>query len=195
MRKCAVVIFTAIFAVIALTPAKAQFNYKFPVEGCKYTYPRAHHDYPATDIIQVRKRETCSFVAPIGGVVEDVNRKDRWTYKTNRGEDRGGRLVSMIGDDGVRYYGSHLASVAADVKPGVRVEAGQVLGVVGASGSAKGTKPHLHFGISYPTEPGDWEIRRGVVWPWSFLDSWREGKNRSPVKAVAEAKQDAAGKS
>jgi hypothetical protein len=180
------------FALIAIAePVNADFAYVFPVSGCKFTYPRAHHDYPATDIIQVRSKETCSFVAPIEGVVEDVSRKDRWTYKTNRGEDRGGRLVSMIGDDGVRYYGSHLASVATEVRPGVRVKAGQILGVVGASGSAKGTKPHLHFGISYPTAPGDWEIRRGVIWPWEYLDAWREGKNLSPVKAVAKAKNSA----
>ena len=189
MKTCVVTLFVASLSIAALGPAQAQFSYQFPVTGCKFTYPRAHHDYPATDIIQARKKETCTFVAPIGGVVEDVNRKDRWTYKTNRGEDRGGRLVSIIGDDGVRYYGSHLASVASGIAPGVRIEAGQVLGIVGSSGSAKGTTPHLHFGISYPTAPGDWEIRRGVIWPWRYLDAWREGKNLSPIKAVAKAKK------
>lgn len=193
MKKCVVALFVAFFAIAVLEPAQAEFKYQFPVTGCKFTYPRAHHDYPATDIIQARKRETCTFVAPIGGVVEDVNRKDRWTYKTNRGEDRGGRSVSFIGDDGVRYYGSHLASVASGIVPGVRIEAGQVIGIVGSSGSAKGTTPHLHFGISYPTAPGDWEIRRGVIWPWRYLDAWREGKNLSPVKAVAKAKKTASG--
>lgn len=179
------------FLFSGLPASQASFVYLFPVSGCETKYARAHHDYPATDINQVRKKDKCTFVAPIGGVVEDVSRKDRWTYKTNRGEDRGGRSVSFIGDDGVRYYGSHLASIEKGIAPGVRIEAGAVIGIVGSSGSARGTVPHLHFGISYPTAPGDWEIRRGVIWPWKYLDAWRDGKNLSPVKAVARAKESA----
>ena len=29
---------------------------------------------------------------------------------------------------------------------------------------------------------GDWWIRRGVIWPWSYLDSWRAGGHVSPVR-------------
>lgn len=164
--------------------AKAEFAYRFPVDGCKVTYSKYHHDYPATDI---QAKLGCPFVAPIGGVVEDVNRRDRWSGKTNLGKDRGGKSVSIIGDDGVRYYGSHLSIVEPGIVPGLRVEIGQKLGEVGSTGSARGTKPHLHFGISYPTVPGDWEIRRGVIWPWKYLDSWRTGGNLSPVNQVNKA--------
>lgn len=170
------------------SPAKADFSYLFPVAECKVSYSRYHHDYPATDI---QAKLGCAFVAPIGGVVQDVNRKDRWSGKTNLGKDRGGLSVSIIGDDGVRYYGSHLSKVEDRMIPGLRVEAGEKLGEVGSTGSARGTKPHLHFGISYPTEPGDWEIRRGVIWPWKYLDSWRKGENLSPVKQIASAKKRA----
>lgn len=164
--------------------ADAEFAYRFPVDGCKVTYSKYHHDYPATDI---QAKLGCPFVAPIGGVVEDVNRRDRWSGKTNLGKDRGGKSVSIIGDDGVRYYGSHLSIVEPGIVPGLRVEIGQKLGEVGSTGSARGTKPHLHFGISYPTVPGDWEIRRGVIWPWKYLDSWRKGENLSPVNQVNKA--------
>jgi murein DD-endopeptidase MepM/ murein hydrolase activator NlpD len=126
-------------------------------------------------------------VATISGVVEDVNLKDKWSGKTNLGQDRGGLSVSYIGIDGVRYYGSHLSKVEPGIAPGVQVVAGQKLGEVGSTGSARGTKPHLHFGISYPTKPGDWEIRRGVIWPWKYLDAWRAGENLSPVKAIKRA--------
>ena len=169
------------------TPAKAEFTYKYPVSGCKTTFPWYHHDYPAADI---KARLGCAFVAPIGGVVQDVSRKDRWSGRTNLGQDRGGLSVSIIGDDGVRYYGSHLSKVEEGIESGVRVEAGQKLGEIGRSGSARGIpRPHLHFGISYQTEPGDWEIRRGAIKPWKYLEAWKKGESLSPVKEVARAKK------
>lgn len=169
--------------------ANAETTYVFPVAGCKVSYSKYHHDYPATDI---KTKFGCSFVAPTAGVVQDVSRKDLWNGKTNLGEHRGGLSVSIIGDDGVRYYGSHLSKVETGIEPGVRVSPGQKLGEVGSTGSARGIpKPHLHFGISYPTQPGDWEIRRGAIWPWKYLDAWRTGENLSPVKAVNRAAKKA----
>lgn len=173
------------FVLLPLTPAQASPVYTFPVADCKVSYGRYHHDYPATDI---QAKLGCAFVAPINGVVEDVNLKDVWSGKTNLGKDRGGLSVSIIGEDGVRYYGSHLSKVEPGIAPGVAVVGGQKLGEVGATGSARGTKPHLHFGISYPTKPGDWEIRRGVLYPWRFLDAWKVGKDLSPVKAINKLK-------
>ena len=167
-----------------LNSASATETYLFPVTGCKVSYSKYHHDYPASDI---QAKKGCAFVATISGVVEDVNLKDKWSGKTNLGQDRGGLSVSYIGIDGVRYYGSHLSKVEPGIAPGVQVVAGQKLGEVGSTGSARGTKPHLHFGISYPTKPGDWEIRRGVIWPWKYLDAWRAGENLSPVKAIKRA--------
>jgi hypothetical protein len=46
--------------------AAAAPNYAFPVTGCKYTYAKAHHNYPATDILT---KIGCSFVAPTSGVI------------------------------------------------------------------------------------------------------------------------------
>jgi len=171
------------------SPASAEYKYAFPVSGCKTTFPWYHHDYPAADI---KARMGCAFVAPIGGVVQDVSRKDLWSGKTNLGKDRGGLSVSIIGDDGVRYYGSHLSKVEMGIEPGVRVEIGQKLGEIGRTGSARGIpRPHLHFGISYQTEPGDWEIRRGAIKPWKYLESWKKGESLSPVAEVNKAKKRA----
>ncbi len=89
----------------------------------------------------------------------------------------------MVGTDGVRYYGSHLTAVV--VHPGQHVTAGQKVGTVGSTGSARGIAPHLHFGISWPTRHGVWWVRRGEVYPWPYLDSWRAGGSRSPAAAVA----------
>lgn len=157
--------------------------YIFPVQGCKVTYAHSHHNYPATDILAPKG---CKFVAPISGVVDEVNRVDRFTWKTNLGADRGGLYISIIGDDGVRYYGSHLSKVADLMEPGVRVNAGDVIGFVGATGDSKGLAPHVHFGISWPTpsQKNVWWVRRGELYPWKYLDAWKAGKDISPAKSV-----------
>ena len=158
-------------------------TYTFPVHGCGASYARTHHDYPATDIFAAFG---CRFVAPIAGRVDEVSRVDRWSPSTDLGAQRGGRSVSIVGNDGVRYYGSHLSGIPNDIRPGVRVQRGQTLGFVGHSGDASAT--HLHFGISWPTRHGIWWVRRGEVWPWPFLDAWRSGQvHRSPVTVVADA--------
>jgi len=173
-----------IAALLAPQSASAAPIYIFPVAGCEVNYARAHHDYPATDILA---KAGCAFVAPIDGVIDEVNRIDTWSGKVNAGITRGGLSVSLIGVDGVRYYGSHLKSIYKTIEPGLQVKAGQRLGAVGATGSARGTSPHLHFGISWPTPADTWWVRRGAVLPWKYLDAWKAGKDLSPAKAVAAA--------
>ena len=167
--------------VIPISSASAAPIYVFPVAGCEVNYAKAHHDYAATDIVA---KKGCKFVAPINGVIDEVNRIDSWSGKTNLGIDRGGLYVSIIGDDGVRYYGSHLQTIPASIEPGVSVLAGRLLGSIGSTGSARGTAPHLHFGISWPTPPNTWWVRRGEVLPWKYLDAWKSGKDLSPAKEV-----------
>ena len=165
--------------------AQAAPVYVFPVPNCEVNYARAHHDYPATDILA---KAGCKYVAVTSGVIDEVNRVDSWSGKTNLGVDRGGLYVSFIGSDGVRYYASHLRTIPLSIQPGVEVKAGRLLGTVGATGSARGTKPHIHFGLSWSTPPQTWWVRRGMVWPWKYLDAWKEGKDLSPAKEV-EAKR------
>jgi hypothetical protein len=174
-------------SLAATLTATVLHTYTFPVHGCRTSYARVHHDYPATDIFAAWG---CRFVAPISGRVDEVSRVDRWSPATNLGGQRGGRFVSIVGNDGVRYYGSHLSRVATGIRPGVRVRRGQTLGYVGHSGDASAT--HVHFGISWPTRHGIWWVRRGEVWPWRFLDAWRSGYiHRSTATAVADALQRA----
>jgi len=173
------------------TTARQGAGYVFPVQplaSCEVSYGHFHHDYPATDIFAKRG---CRFVAPTDGTVTEVARTDRWDPSSDRGADRGGRSVAMVGADGVRYYGSHLELVAAGIEPGAPVRAGQPLGLIDNSGDARGVPTHLHFGISWPTRTGIWWVRRGMVYPWPYLDSWRAGGNRSPARAVRAALAEA----
>jgi peptidoglycan LD-endopeptidase LytH len=88
----------------------------------------------------------------------------------------------MLGPDiPLNIYGSHLSSIAAGIEVGARVEAGQLLGHTGNSGSARPTPPHLHFGISRPTRPDDWATRRGQINPYPFLRQWQRGLPIPPV--------------
>ena len=178
------------FLLVTTSPAAAAPIYAFPVAGCTVTYSKYHHDYPAADIFG---KKGCAFVAPTAGVVDEVNAVDRWSGKTNLGPDRGGLSISIVGDDGVRYYGSHLSKIEAKIIPGYRVATGEKLGEIGSTGSARGTKAHLHFGISYPTEKGIWWIRRGVgleskgkTPPFKYLQAWQAGNDLKP-KVVAPA--------
>jgi murein DD-endopeptidase MepM/ murein hydrolase activator NlpD len=183
LRRISVILVSIL--IVGITPAVAAPVYVFPVPDCKVNYARAHHDYPATDILA---KQGCKFVSPIDGVVDEVSRTDTWSGKTNLGIERGGLYVSVIGTDGVRYYGSHLRTVVRSIQPGVSVKAGQILGTIGSTGSARGTSPHLHFGISWPTptQPNVWWVRRGAVLPWKYLEAWNKGQDLSPAKAVAK---------
>jgi len=188
--KTRAVFISAIFLFLSTQPATAAPIYTFPVAGCTVTYTKYHHDYPASDIFA---KKGCAFVSPIAGVVDEVNSVDKWSGKTNLGPDRGGLSISIIGDDGLRYYGSHLSKIETNIVPGYKVATGEKLGEVGSTGSARGTKPHLHFGISYPTEKGVWWVRRGVgleskgkTSPWKYLQAWQMGKDLKP-KVVTPA--------
>ncbi len=165
-------------------PEPVGFRYVFPVRGNCAPYEPYHHTYPATDIFCDPGSE---FLAPTSGIIDFVNRIDRWDPTTDVPADRGGIMVAMIGDDGVRYYGSHLMGIADGIEVGVRVEVGQLLGWTGSSGNAASTPPHLHFGISRPTTPDDWQTRRGEVPPYDYLRAWERGEMLTPVLPDAPA--------
>ena len=65
------------------------------------------------------------------------------TVGTNR---LGGRIVRVFGPGGEWHYYAHLERFGA-ITPGQVVAPGTILGYVGDSGNAKGTPPHLHYGI------------------------------------------------
>lgn len=156
-------------------------RYAFPVAAETAAYPRTHAGYPGTDIFA-----DCGtpVVAVTDGRILEVSRTDRYSADGPQGPFNGGLSVSLLGDDGVRYYGSHLGQVAPGIDPGVRVRAEQRLGTLGRTGNAN-TVCHLHFGISPPCrQTQDWWIRRGVIWPASYLDEWRRNRPVSPAPAV-----------
>lgn len=86
-----------------------------------------------------RRHQGTDMLAPTGTPLQAVIGGETM----HRSNPLGGITVSLIGDNGNRYYYAHL--VAYEGPPG-RVEQGQVIGYVGDTGNATGV-PHLHFEI------------------------------------------------
>jgi peptidoglycan LD-endopeptidase LytH len=169
------------------SPSASALAYTFPVQAKNASYQRTHHDYPATDIFAACGTPV---VAATDGVVLEVSRVDRFDPARPDGALKGGLFVSIRGDDGVRYYNAHFVELASGIDKGVRVGSGQRIGSVGRTGNASNVC-HLHFGISPPcAEVGDWWVRRGVVWPWSYLDAWKAKEPKSPAPEVQRWRQD-----
>jgi len=147
------------------------------LRAAEYDYGPYHHDYPATDIFCPIGSE---FLATTSGVVDFARFEDKWKPTADVPAERGGLAVAIIGDDGLRYYGSHLSAIADGIAVGVRVQAGDIIGYTGNSGDARTTPPHVHYGISRPTTPDDWKTRRGEIPPYDYLKSWENNEMVTP---------------
>lgn len=64
-----------------------------------------------------------------------------------RDQGLGGRQVWVLGPGHERHYYAHLDDWALALRRGDRVRAGTPLGTVGDTGNARGTPPHLHYGV------------------------------------------------
>lgn len=162
----------------AAQPATATApKYVFPFSRKEVFYVRDHLKYPATDV------EGCyaKVLAPTAGTITHTRRKDTWVEEINEPGTRGGLTITLIGDDTVRYFFAHLGRVK--VRIGQRVEAGDWIGVIGSSGNARITRCHVHFGMSRICPLAEIHLLQGELWPWRFLDAWREGAQVSPRKA------------
>ncbi len=161
-------------------PVPTTTPYVVPVADVdRAAWGTTHSSYPATDVFV-----DCgaTLVSPVAGTVAEVRRTDSWDPDVDDPATRGGRSVAIVGDDGVRYYLAHFESIVEPLAVGARVAPGEVLGTMGDSGRTSAC--HLHFGISPPCPGPEWSVRRGVVWPYPYLDAWRAGEQLSPVAEV-----------
>lgn len=97
--------------------------------------------------------------------------------RSTRISERGGKTVWLRDAEGreLNYYYAHLDSQL--VSRGDFVERGDTVGLVGNTGNARTTPPHLHFGI----------YRRGARDPWNYLrrtDAEPAGRRRPLLAEV-----------
>lgn len=106
--------------------AKGSFGYQKPAS-------KGGHVHKGVDIYA---DTGAAIVAPVTGTIKAV------------GSGRvSGNYVKVIGDDGYEYYFAHMDNVHTGLSNGMRINQGQYLGGVGATGNASGTQAHLHFEI------------------------------------------------
>jgi len=86
-------------------------------------------------------------VAVTTGVVVHVDRSP------NGRDGRSGRYVRIEHADGVMTSYMHLSSIRRGIDVGSRVDAGDQIGALGASG-VNSASPHLHFALEIPNVPG-----------------------------------------
>lgn len=90
-------------------------------------------------------------VAPYGtpvfaiadSVVLRVDRVDSFVAATDT--DPGGLSVTLLSSWGDVFYYGHFASIATEAVPGARFLAGAQIGILGASGNASLSVPHVHL--------------------------------------------------
>ncbi len=87
-----------------------------------------------------RRHEGVDMIAPRGIPIYAVT-NGYVTFKHNR---LGGNAVSLVADNGNRYYYAHLDAYQGSSR---RVVQGEVIGYNGDTGNAKFSTPHLHFEI------------------------------------------------
>ena len=118
--------------------------------------------------------------APLGAPVLAVSDGTLFLVGWN---DVGGHRLWLRDGQGNEYYYAHLSAYSPLAVNGARVEAGDVLGFVGATGDAAGTPYHLHFEI-HPTALLGLGYD-GVVNPYEYLAAWNARRDSSPVGAAA----------
>jgi murein DD-endopeptidase MepM/ murein hydrolase activator NlpD len=84
-----------------------------------------------------------ALVAVAAGVIVRVERREQG------GDGRSGRYIRMQHEDGTLTSYMHMDEIDAALQTGDRVEQGQYLGTLGATGVSR-SAPHLHFSLEVP---------------------------------------------
>ncbi|UOO81042.1 M23 family metallopeptidase [Uruburuella testudinis] len=131
-------------------PAPAWQSLPNPLPGQRFsdTWGAARNNGRRHEGVDIFARRGTPILSTTKGVVNRVGRNNL-----------GGNIVGITGPGGVWHYYAHLESFA-EIKENDWIEAGTVIGYVGDSGNAKGTPPHLHYGVY---------TREGAVNPYPLI--------------------------
>ena len=156
-------------------------NYVFPVGGgpSVVSVSHFHHDYPAADI-----------AAPMGSPVyalSDAVVQRSWRYP----DPRCGIGLTLQTTDGKSWTYCHLSELDPGVVAGVRLAAGQEIGLVGMTGDATG--PHLHLQLNpqsvYPQSLPWFQGFANVAFRWQDAGPSAVVPQSHPVFAVVPTQQ------
>jgi peptidoglycan LD-endopeptidase LytH len=142
------------FVALRLIQADAPSTIRIPVRGVRSSDLRNSWGAPRSG---GRSHRGIDIFAPRGREIVSTTRGIVVTVGENA---LGGQIVRVLGPGGHWHYYAHLERFG-DVRPGDIVAEGHVLGYVGDSGNARGTPPHLHYGI--------YRFRGGAINPYPLL--------------------------
>jgi len=142
--------------------------YAFPLPAGSVTVEQirsTHHDYPASDL---GVPEGTPVYAAHPGVVTVISAPCDDPLRC-----RCGWGLTVTGHDDYRYTYCHGSQLAAHIRPGVTVIAGELIMASGNTGNS--SAPHLHFQVRNPH--GD------LICPQGPLEAWWSGVALSPAGA------------
>jgi len=169
---CFALLCSVLFPRVALAQDEPPI-YVFPFSRVPVQYPNDHLHYPAVDVEGCYAR----ILAPTAGFISQLHRLDKWTPEKDSPGTRGGLTITVQGDDGIRYFFSHLGRIK--VLKNQRVSAGDWIGVMGSSGNARVTRCHTHFGMS-----------RVCPLAEVYLNAWKQGQQLSPRKEIRKLEKN-----
>jgi murein DD-endopeptidase MepM/ murein hydrolase activator NlpD len=154
-------------AAASFAPASSQLlsapsysgGYVFPVGGGPglVSASHTHHDYPAVDI-------AAPLGSPLYALADSVVVRS-WTTP----DPRCGIGLTLRAFDGQVWTYCHLSVLDPGIAPGVALQAGAPVGLVGATGDASG--PHLHLQLqpatSWPQQEAWFQSFAGSAFSWS----------------------------
>jgi len=180
---CFALLCSVLFPRVALAQDEPPI-YVFPFSRVPVQYPNDHLDYPAVDV----EGRYARILAPTEGFISQLHRLDKWTPEKDSPGTRGGLTITVQGDDGIRYFFSHLGRIK--VLKNQRVSAGDWIGVMGSSGNARVTRCHTHFGMSRVCPLAEVYLLQGEIWPQKYLNAWKQGQQLSPRKEIRKLEKN-----
>lgn len=148
-----------------------------------------------------RPHHGLDYAAPTGTPVSSIG-SGTVTFSGVKGQY--GNLVILRHPNGYKTYYGHLSKIEKNIRPGVKVGQGDLIGFVGATGLATG--PHLHYELRIkdkPVNPLTVSLPRGKSIPAKRMAEFKRMKNEmdgrlasiNPLEVVASGSRDSIPKS
>ncbi|MGE5184674.1 MAG: M23 family metallopeptidase [Acidobacteriota bacterium] len=128
-----------------LVPEQPSRQFGAAREGLEVIRPECGEGHCGIDLDGPRGQPV---VAVADGTVVRVERHERGL------DGRSGRYVRIEHEDGTLTAYMHLDDIADGLDVGAHVEAGQMIGTLGAT-AVYASAPHLHFSLEIPRHPGE----------------------------------------
>jgi murein DD-endopeptidase MepM/ murein hydrolase activator NlpD len=147
-----------------------------PLDGARVSSKFGYRIHPVHGIPKLHRGT--DFAAPVGTRIYASADGDVLSAGPNR---CAGNMIRIQHEKGRRTHYFHLSAFSPNVHPGVRVRQGEVIGLVGNTGTCT-TGPHLHYEVwdnEQPVDPLSIETgSTGVTLTGEALEAFRQERDR-----------------